>query len=261
MTDSQCKLRFDPLKAYFMEPYSIPTAGNEITISQPTIGDIIDFGEREFFLMLKPFTDNPTSYRLFLWDAGLDWNKMSDYELFCALISGVHPQDSSLIFGDLDFTKFKLYNVPIKGEAEQYKQVLMNIDQGVVIDEETYKTIAEYLRWMFNIYPKVEKAKGKNTKLWIIDEERQKYEKEKNNPNNDSMLLPLISGCLNHPGFKYKRSELREVGIVEFMDSVRRLRVYEEVRALTNGRYSGMIDTSKIKDEAFDFMRDLNKRE
>ena len=63
---------------------------------------------------------------------------------------------------------------------------------------------------------------------------------------------------LNHPGFKYKKSELKEVGIVEFMDSVKRLQTYESVKALMSGMYSGMIDTSKMDlNKELNWARDL----
>ena len=50
-----------------------------------------------------------------------------------------------------------------------------------------------------------------------------------------------------------------DVGIVEFMDSVQRLQVYESSRALLAGSYSGFVDTSKIDKSQFDFMRDISK--
>jgi hypothetical protein len=72
---------------------------------------------------------------------------------------------------------------------------------------------------MFNIFPKIELAKGKATKEALIwdDEQALKKNKDKKYTSN---LFPLVSSCLNHPGFKYKRSELKEVGICEFMDCV-----------------------------------------
>jgi len=35
--------------------------------------------------MLYIFIGNPTTYRLALWKANIDWNKISDYELFLML--------------------------------------------------------------------------------------------------------------------------------------------------------------------------------
>jgi len=51
--------------------------------------------------------------------------------------------------------------------------------------------------------------------------------------------------------------ELRHVNVCEFYDSVRRLQVYENTTALLKGSYSGMIDSSKIDKEQFNFMREV----
>jgi hypothetical protein len=64
---------------------------------------------------------------------------------------------------------------------------------------------------------------------------------------------------LNHPGFKYKKEELRNVGIVEFMDSVQRISTIVSTTALLQGMYSGMVDTSKIPKDQFNWLRDLSE--
>ena len=93
---------------------------------------------------------------------------------------------------------------------------------------------------------------------WLrIEEDRMSFEQHKNDVYK-STLLPLISTCLNHPGFKYKKNELREVGIVEFMDSVQRLQVYESSTALLKGIYSGFVDASKIDKNELNFMREIS---
>lgn len=258
MTDSNV-FEFDRLKMYFMEPYIIKCKDTEdIVITQPTIGDILEFGEKEFYGMLNPFISNPTSYRLQLWEMGKDWNKISDYELFSTLIKGVNKSSTSLIFGDIDFQLFDLYSKKSEGSEENII-TLYNQEQNIEITEETYRCIAEYLRLMFNIYPKVEKAKGKATKEAIIEEDKMNLEFElKKNKGYRSTLLPLVSSCVNHPGFKYKANELREIGIVQFMDSVQRLQIYENTIALNSGMYSGMCDLSKVDKKLFNFMRDTD---
>lgn len=258
MTNSPSKFEFDRLKMYFGEPYKVKCDVGEIIISIPTIGDILQFGEKEFYYMLKIFVSNPTSYRLQLWDMGIDWNKISDYELFCMLIKGLDTEATKLLFGDVNFQSFDLYNKKLDGSDEQIL-TLYSKEQNIEITEDTYRCIAEYLRLMFNIYPKVEKAKGKATKEAIIDEERMNLEIEMNkDKKSKSMLLPLISSCINHPGFKYKLNELREIGIVQFMDSVQRLQIYESTVAINSGLYSGMCDLSKVDKELFNFMRDID---
>jgi len=70
--------------------------------------------------------------------------------------------------------------------------------------------------------------------------------------------MSLISACINHPGFKYKLQELKDVGICQFMDSVQRLQVYESSTALLHGMMGGFVDSSKIKSDDYNWMRSLS---
>ena len=258
-------MQFDRLKMYFGEPYSV---GNGMTIYCPTIGDILELPNSDltFYQTLYVYIANPTSYRLMLWDNGIDWNKISDYELFLMLYRGGDPQVNKLLFGDLDFSGFGYYGrTEIKkndnGEDEEVTvPTLYNPDADIEISEKDYGIISEYLKTAFNIFPKVEKAKGRATKEAIIEEERMNiaFKQKNGDAEPHSSLLPLISACINHPGFKYNLKELKEVNFVQFMDSVQRLQIYENSRALLAGSMSGFCDTSKIPKEEFNFMRDIS---
>lgn len=254
MTDCLKPKNIDKLQLYFRQAYSIDNFG---TIYQPTVGDIMEFGEQRFFNMLNVFIGNTTMFRLQLWKNGIDWNKITDYQLFCGLIASVEPNDSYILFGDIDFSQFE-DGWTITRENGETVPALVNNEQQLYIDEEIYVNIAHYLRTMFNIFPKNEWARGKATKEAIIWEDEENYKKNKDKTYR-SHLLPLISACVNHPGFKYKSNELKEIGIFEFMDSVQRLQIYESTSALLKGRYSGFVDTSNIDNEEFNFMRDLYK--
>lgn len=267
---------YDELKMYYGYPYWVT---DKIEIKQPKIGDIIEFGDIKFYSIVSTLCANTTSFRLQLWDMNprVDWTKISDYELFMLLIRRLTPKDTFLIFGDLNLSWFKplvlenkngeksiiLVNIP---RDENDNELPINIEDAIMIDEYVYIKIADYLRHMFDIHPKEERnVKGKITKEWIIEEERMNIAAEKvrnkgKDPRKKSFLYPLISSMLNHPGFKYKKDELKEVGIVEFMDSVKRLQTYESTTALMSGMYSGMLDTSKMNlKEELNWMRDLYK--
>lgn len=259
---------YDELKMYFGEPYHVT---DKITITQPTIGNILDMGDSQFYNVIYTLCANTTSFRLQLWDAGIDWNDYSDYELFSNLIKGLQPEDTYLLFGDLNLSWFEMVydkendcNTLIYIPRDEEGNLLedYNYEDTIIIDETTYLKISDYLRHMFDIHPKNEFAKNKTTKMAIIEEERMNLENEKRKNKNDnssnSPLLPLISSMVNHPGFKYRKNELKEVGIVEFMDSVKRLQTYENATALIKGMYSGMIDASKINQEEFNWMRSFD---
>ena len=156
----------------------------------------------------------------------------------------------------IDFSKLEPYKIKNGQDEESGEVFLYDPDQEIIIDEETYMHIREYIRMMFNQYPKEEFAKGKLAKKWIIDEEKNniKLELEKNKGRKKSVLLPMVSSLLNNPGFKYDLEGMRNLGIFAFMDSVHRLQVYEQCIAFMGGMYSGMMDTSKLGQE------ELNKR-
>lgn len=238
--DNQYK--YDILKMYFCEDYWVT---DKICIKQPTIGDIIEYGETEFWSVVSMLCANPTSLRLLLWNNGIDWNKISEFELFSIIAPMLEKESTEIIFGDFDFTKLKV----IKDKEDKLVLIYMP-DPSIQIDEEIYNRLVGYIRVMFDIHPKVELAKGKATKEAMIFEEemnlRNEAKKQKKEYWKKSTLFPLISAALNHPGFKYKKSELKEIGIVEFMDSIKRLQIYESVTSLMTGMYMGMLDTSKI---------------
>lgn len=246
-----------------------------ITIHQPTIGDILEYdkqySESSFWTMLNVFTANPTSYRLFLWkDMNIDWTFLNDYQLFLILYRTLSIEQTRLIFGDLDFSKFEIYTLPEenwtnideKGITDIIKvlrnSTLYNPENDFELDEDSYNVIVYYLRSTFNMFPKIEKAKDRTTKEWMIEEEEMKLNARKDeDKSSTSYLLPLISGCLNHPGFKYNKQELKQVGYYEFMDSVQRLQIIESTSALLHGSYSGFADVSKVDKEQFNFMREI----
>lgn len=261
------EFHYDRLKAYFGKPLDV---SNGMHVYVPYIGDILDLEDSDitFYQTLYVWIANPTTYRLMLWDNGIDWNKLSNYELFLMLYKTSNPYVTKLLFGDeIDLSKFQFYTQtipPEDGEQDESKEpetkiVLYDPDDDMLISQEDYEFISEYLKAVFNIYPKVEKAKGRLTKESIIEEERMnllaRERKGENKPT--STLLPLVSSCLNHPGFKYDLEGLKHVNFVQFMDSVQRLQIYENTTALLKGVTGGFADASKINKDELNFMRDI----
>lgn len=246
-------LDFNPMALYFGDDYEI---NDRIKIHQPTIQDFIDNGEANIYATIAPFTSNTTSYRLPLWDMGIDWNKITEQELFAMLIKTIDPQYSRLIFVDIDFASFELYKKTIGDESSI---TLYSETMDLEIDEDTRNKMCKYVQYMFNSKPpEPEFTSNKILKQDLINNDRQKkLARAKGIKSGGVSLLSMISFCLNHPGFKYKKNELREVGIVEFLDSVQRLQIYESTHALMNGAYGGFVDTSKINKDEFNFMRDV----
>ena len=251
------QLEFDRLKMYFGEPYVIPCRHGEITILSPSIGDVIALGESKFYSAINLFVANTTSYRLFLWDLQLDWNEVSVFELFCMIYKNIDPDASKLLFGDLDFSLFepKILNV----DETTKKLILANAEQNVEIDEDVYQQIHQYLQLMFNMHPEELLTTEDRMKKWWISKDRREQERKAKKKESEKQysIQPVISALVNHPGFKYKLQELREVGVAEFYDSVQRLQIYEQSNALLHGIMGGFVSGKDIKPEQYNFMREV----
>lgn len=250
-------IEFDKLKLFFGDPYVIDLEGCDgaITVKQPTIGDIVELGEKRYYTTLNCFVTNTTGFRLQLWDQGIDWNNLSDFELFIMLVSTADPEIYHTFLPDVNFEKFGVFQKQIP-DGEPIK-VLYDIENKIEINEQVYFHLSQYLRNVFNIFPEEKMTKDNTLKKWFIQKDRSAIEnaKYKTSKDEDGGLLPLISACCNHPGFKYKSSELKQLGIFQFYDSVKRLQVYESTTALQKGMYSGFVDSKGIKAEDYNFMR------
>lgn len=249
MTDSKL-LNIDELQMYFGEPFHI---NDKITIYIPTIGDIVEFGERQYYGMIHTLTCIPSDMKSQLFDMGIDYETLSDFELFVMLTRNLTPENTKLVLGDLDLSKFGLYT-----NKDNNELVLYDTNLDIAIDKLIYMKIVEYIRKVHNIKPKIEKAANKTTKKILIQLDRDRIKKAQTEEYK-SYLKTLISAMMRYPGFKYKSNELKQCGLYEFMDTVQGAQIYISSTALLKGSYSGMIDTSKINKKEFNWMRSLDE--
>ena len=240
-------LDVDDLKLYIGDDYVI---NDSLKVLQPTIRQIAEFGEREFFSVVHTITAIPSDMKSQLWDMGFDWMEVEDFDLFIMLSQTLTPDRTWLLFGDLDFSKLKPFNHPrIEGEV-----ILADRDTGIVIDKMIYLRIVSYLRKAFNITPKIEKAANKMTKKILIEEDRKRIEFNKDKPFK-SFLLPLISSVKVKQC--YTKEYVLNMGYVEFMNDVARLQVIHNADHLLSACYAGTIDMQKINKAELNWMKEL----
>ena len=238
----------DPLKLYFGDPYVI---NQYVTIYQPTIGDIIEYGEKAYYSMIQTLTAIPSDMKSVLFDMGLDWTQVTDFQLFLMLSQSLSQKQTEIILGDIDLQRMKPVENLQNGEV-----ILRDSVTGAIIDELAYQTMSAYLCKLHNFTKKVEKAGNKYTKQVLIDEDRQKREYGAKQPYK-SFLMPLVSAIKVRQS--YTRDYIRNMGLYEFFDDVNRSQIIVSTDALLSGAYSGMMDTSKIKKSAFNWMREFSE--
>ena len=251
-------LKFDMLRMYFGKPYVIDldTADGQVIVRVPTLGEIINIGEERFYNTLNIFTTNTTQYRLALSQADqpVDWNEISDFDLFTSLYANADEEVVNCLFDGLKLKDFGVYQ-----KDEPREKILYNRETKTEINEAVYQHIAQYLRLVFRLHVEEKITKDPILKKMYLQKDEIAFRRalKKKADEESNSIQPLVSACVNHPGFKYKLNELEQVNICEFYDSVSRLQVYENATALLKGSYSGMIDTSKIDKESFNFMRKI----
>ena len=241
-------LNVDELSLYFGDPYVI---NDYITVYQPTLNDIVEYGEKQYFSMVHTITAIPSDMKAQLYDLGIDWEEISDFELFMMLAPTLSVDTTRIVLGDIDLSKMKPYK---NNQNDQI--VLADKDTGIIIDMLIYERIVNYLRKVHGLKKKVEHAGNKYTKKILIEEDRRQIEQNKNKPYK-SFLTPLVSSVKCRMG--YTKDYIRNMGIVEFFDDVSRLQIIVNADALLHGAYGGMIDTKKINKAEFNWMKDLDK--
>lgn len=240
-------LEVDELQLYFGDDYII---NDYIKIKQPRIGEIVDYGEAKYFSVVHTLTAIPSDMKSMLWDMDLDWCEVEDFDLFMMLVQTLTPDKTSILFGNIDFSKLKPFRSSQNGDI-----FLADKETGLKIDKMIYLRIMSYLRKLHNITPKVEKAANKMTKKVLIEEDRQKILNAKNKPFK-SYLLPMISAIKVKQG--YTKDYVRNMGLYEFFDDVSRVSVIDHANHLLNGAYCGMADLSKVPKKEFNWLRPLN---
>lgn len=239
-------LDVDDLQLYFGDDYIV---NDNIKLTQPTIGQIVDYGEASYFSMVHTFCAIPSDMKSQLWDLGLDWCEVEDFELFMMLVQTFTPDKTSILFGDLDFSKLRPFRNNQNGDI-----VLADKETGIIVDKMIYLRIMAYLRKLHNLKPKVEKAANKITKKILIEEDRQRILHSKDKPFK-SYLLPLISAIKVKQG--YTKDYVRNMGLYEFFDDISRASIIDHASHLLNGAYCGMADLSKVPKQDFNWMREL----
>ncbi len=247
-------LQNDELKIYRGEDFVV---SKYIKIHQPSLSEICDYGEQEYYSMIYHLTATPQTMKVQLWDMEprIDYTKITPYELFYNILYRLFSKEkTSIIFGNLDFTKFQIMQRKDNGEI-----LLCQIvnDEQVIIDEFTYNLIMDYLRKVHGVY-KDEKIPANNTtKMILIEDAREEFEQNKNKEHH-SQLVNLISSMVNSEGFKYNHSQVWDMKINAFMDSVKRISKIKNAELLLQSGYSGFgINLKDIDQKQLDWLGEL----
>lgn len=246
----------DELKLYNGLPIQIT---DKIIMKVPTLGQICEFGDNNYFSFVQTFTATPMDENIivFLTDIGIDFNNISNFELFM-LLTRIMPKGSELLFdNNIDFFKFE------PKTTDDEIPYLENSD-GVIINEGIYNLMLANMRAINNVpIPKITKVKDDPVqKQMAIEDARNQLESRKRKAMfkpSGSALMPIVSSMVNSAGFKHNEKTVFDMNIYAFWDSVNRISAIKNADNLYRGLYSGCLDLKSnpsLKKE-MDWMRKL----
>ncbi|MFG6383962.1 MAG: hypothetical protein K1V96_06875 [Lachnospiraceae bacterium] len=225
-----------------------------ITIHQPTLNEICDYGEKAYWNMVHTLTSVGADLKFQLYDMGIDYTKISDFELFYHLLCTPYNQSKTYILtGELDFTNFQLFQ---KKDSEEI--VMYDAKHNITIDEAVYLKFTKILRDMHGLKRNSQLPANESTKQILIEDDREEYERNREKPYV-SQLKNLVSAMINCEGFKYNHAQVWDMKINAFLDSVKRISKIKNAGLLLQSGYSGFgISLKEIPDQQLNWLGELD---
>lgn len=239
-------LEIDDLTVWAGAPYVI---NDKIAVLQPKIGDVLAFGERQYFSVVNTICSTSSNMKSQLADAGVDWETVEDFQMFQMLAQSLPKEQTYLVLGDIDLSKFTLH-----ASVENGEPIMVDQDSGIVIDKLVYMRIVEYLRKVHGLTRAHDRTKSRFVHDMAIEMEREEMAINAKKPYK-SFLWPLMSSIKARQG--YTKQYVLDMQVYELVHEANRLQIIVQSDALLKGVYSGMVDTKKIDKKQFDWMRDI----
>ena len=230
------------------EPYEV---NQHISINHPTLEDIERYGESRYWQLISSLTASSFDFRFQLDDMGFDYEDIDDFTVFCMLSPTLSKEESYILFGDIDFTKFRR---DVDGEEKR----LVNDESGLVIDQVHYELIVEFLRTLHGLKRNYKTFGNTMARKFYMEDERRNLERKLNEKSDDeSSYAQLVSALVNCAEFKYDYRTVWTMPIYTFMDSVHQVQKMMNYKNLMTGIYTGNIDSKKIPKKQLTWIGDL----
>lgn len=220
---------------------------DSIRIIIPSVGEIID-NEDAYYGLVSVLTAMPVDMLVQLEDAGIDFTSINEYELFLLLFAGLKSQDTSLVFGDLDLSKFKMAVNEQNGNV-----VLLDEEHDIRIDRAIHGQIAGVLRKIHHLEKNNRKPANEEAKKFMLERARAK-QKRRRNRKEDSQLESLIIAMVNTEQYKYDFEGTRELSIYQFNESVRQVIKKVDYDNRMYGVYAGTVNAKDLSQDDLNWL-------
>ena len=211
-----------------------------LTLYQPRLGEIKKYGEEKFYNTFWTFCSAPWDMPSALADNGINFMEITEWEFFQSIVMGLRPEQTRLIFGDLDFTQF----TPMRRTQTDGAEDIVLYNGTLIIDEQLYKNFIQYIRAMIGFEHSGKKAGNEATRKILIEEDR-KQRRRNAKKAYESILHNGIISLVNTEEFKYNYETVMDITLYQFTKSMIQIQGKKSACALIQGSMSGFCDTSK----------------
>lgn len=210
-----------------------------LSIRIPTVGEILE-DEDKYYEIVSSLTASPFQYMVQLDDMGIDYTKITDYQLFMMLFPMYAKSDLSLLFSDLDTSDFGIYI-----NQEDNSQVIYSPNNNIIIDELIYNDLADTIR-KINLFEKVKSKPGnESARKYLLEKERKKQKRNAKKPK-EPYLEKLVIALVNTSEFPYNYETCMDLSIYKFNQSFKQIQQKITFDNTMIGVYAGTVDTSKM---------------
>ena len=215
---------------------------DDVCMRVPTIGEVLDFGENDYFNAV--YTLYATPYELMgqLDAMGIDFEKVSEFDLFCFAFLGMKEDAAKMVFDGIVPKDYKLVALP----EDKTQHVLRNDTSGHIIDPALAERISSFLRKL-QCTEKCEKKAGNSMmKKYLLDKARKKLKSAKQSKSG-SVIEDMIVCLLNTSEFAARSlNEALAMNVYFFNKSMRQINRKIDYDHICAGVYAGTIDSKKI---------------
>lgn len=257
---------------------------DNIIVTQPTIGQIVDFGEKRYFHAVQCLTGVGADFKWQLWDYfDKDYTTVDDFELFKMIIwkslssrKHLHKElmenreqyaeqlkniseeeleemlinPLSLVLKDIDLSDFEEY------ESDKCPEtILYDKEHDITIDRFVYSRIVDAVRKIHGFKRNNQLPANDITKMFLIDDAREEAMMAAQKPYK-SVLMPLISALAVKTG-QLGNDNFWNTKVFMFFDAIKRINKIQDATLLLQGAYSGFASLKGVDKDRLDWAGEI----
>jgi len=256
----------------------------DITVTQPTIGQIADFGEKKYFSAVHTLCAVGADLKWQLNDyLGIDYTKIDDYDLFIKFTSQVvssrkkiykelkdnpdkYEEELKMISeDDLEDMLINPLELVLGGtdladftpctDTTNDQIVLYDMEHDITIDRVVYMRMIDAVRKIHGLKRNNEMPGNERTRLDLIEDARDEAMMAANKPYK-SILKPLVSALTVYCGM-VGDDRIWNMPVNMFLDNIKRANKIQDSTLLLQGAYSGFASLKDVDRNRLDWTGEL----